>query len=198
MYIFNVAVAVVTELNEITFHMLKASDMNFVYVQELYENIRNGDKCQNHVYDCQAWNFNPCHSKLILGNIQIWLYFLSFHETSMKQVVQILHRGIDMDPFLLHGKYHGCWCPGDIRSQGISSHGIDAVLSEYSGSSTSGVKPRRIDGNMFGQPSMDSQSRFSHGHYRDRVLGATCKVDLERPGGLSTDTDMCSCVYYSL
>ena len=28
-------------------------------------------------------------------------------------------------------KYHGCWCPGDVRSQGISSHGIDYV--EYVG-----------------------------------------------------------------
>ena len=30
--------------------------------------------------------------------------------------------------FILHSQYHGCWCPGDARSQGISSHGIDLVL----------------------------------------------------------------------
>ena len=32
-------------------------------------------------------------------------------------------------------QYHGCWWPGDGRSQTISSHGIDLVL-EYSGIST--------------------------------------------------------------
>ena len=25
----------------------------------------------------------------------------------------------------LHDQYHGCWWPGDARSQGVSSHGID-------------------------------------------------------------------------
>ena len=30
----------------------------------------------------------------------------------------------DKDLFILHGQYHGCWCPGDGRSQGISSYGI--------------------------------------------------------------------------
>ena len=27
--------------------------------------------------------------------------------------------------FILHNQYHGCWCPGDSRSQAISSHGIN-------------------------------------------------------------------------
>ena len=31
---------------------------------------------------------------------------------------------------------HGCWCPGDTRSQGISSNGIDLIFLEYSGFST--------------------------------------------------------------
>ena len=25
------------------------------------------------------------------------------------------------------GQYHGCWCPGSLRRQVISSHGIDKV-----------------------------------------------------------------------
>ena len=37
-------------------------------------------------------------------------------------------------------QYHDCWWPGDIRSQGISRHGIDLVLHEYSGFSTKRVK----------------------------------------------------------
>ena len=33
----------------------------------------------------------------------------------------------DKNLFILHGQYHGCWCLGDVRSQGISSHVIDIV-----------------------------------------------------------------------
>ena len=33
----------------------------------------------------------------------------------------------DQDLHILHSQYHGCWCHGDIRSQGISSHDIDLV-----------------------------------------------------------------------
>ena len=40
------------------------------------------------------------------------------------------------DLLILHTKYHGRWWPGDVRGQGINSHGIDLVLSQYSGSST--------------------------------------------------------------
>ena len=29
---------------------------------------------------------------------------------------------------ILHSQYHGCWCHGDVRSQGISSHDIDLVI----------------------------------------------------------------------
>ena len=32
------------------------------------------------------------------------------------------------DLFILHNQYLGCWWPGDIKSQGISSHGIDLLL----------------------------------------------------------------------
>ena len=31
---------------------------------------------------------------------------------------------------------HGCWCPGDRRGQGISSHRIDQVFFQYSSLST--------------------------------------------------------------
>ena len=36
----------------------------------------------------------------------------------------------DKDPFILYCQYHGCWCPGDTRRQGISRHGIDLVILE--------------------------------------------------------------------
>ena len=31
----------------------------------------------------------------------------------------------DKDILILQSQYHGCWCPVDARSQGISRHGID-------------------------------------------------------------------------
>ena len=31
-----------------------------------------------------------------------------------------------------YSQYHDCWWPGDMRSQGISSHGSDLVVFEYS------------------------------------------------------------------
>ena len=30
----------------------------------------------------------------------------------------------DKDLFILQNQNYGCWCPGDTRGQGISSHGI--------------------------------------------------------------------------
>ena len=40
------------------------------------------------------------------------------------------------DWFVPQSQHHGCWWPGDTWSQGISSHGIHIVLSEYSALST--------------------------------------------------------------
>ena len=43
-------------------------------------------------------------------------------------------------PFVPQGQYHhGCWRPGNTRSQGISSCGIDLVPPEYSSLRTSRV-----------------------------------------------------------
>ena len=39
-------------------------------------------------------------------------------------------RGTEFSRFQL-GRYHGCWCPGSLRHQDISSHNIDYV--EYAG-----------------------------------------------------------------
>ena len=30
----------------------------------------------------------------------------------------------DKDLPIQHSKYHGCWCPGSLRRQGISNHDI--------------------------------------------------------------------------
>ena len=39
---------------------------------------------------------------------------------------------MDKNAFFLHDQHHGCWWPGDDRSQSTSNHGIDIVISEYS------------------------------------------------------------------
>ena len=51
----------------------------------------------------------------------------------MAQAIGILiQRKIGTILSYLHSQYHDCWWPGDMRSQGIMSHGIDLVLPEYS------------------------------------------------------------------
>ena len=41
---------------------------------------------------------------------------------------------------ILHSQYHGGWCHGDARSQGISNHGIGLVHLEYCSSSNKKIK----------------------------------------------------------
>ena len=64
---------------------------------------------------------NPLHAKFFRGNINIYLHFVSFLHIYTTQVVEILPQ-VRQE---LHSQYHGCWCPGNVRSQGISSHDID-------------------------------------------------------------------------
>ena len=46
----------------------------------------------------------------------------------------------DTDQLTQDSQYNGCWWPGDPRSQGISSHGIDIVILEYCSFSPRSVK----------------------------------------------------------
>ena len=46
----------------------------------------------------------------------------------------------DQDLHIPQSQYHGCWCPGDVRSQGISSHDIDLVKLRLLGPRTLRVK----------------------------------------------------------
>ena len=64
--------------------------------------------------------------------IKVHLHFLLFPNTEMVQLLVVENLFVeDKDLFILYIQYHGCWCPGDTRSQGISSHGIDLILMEY-------------------------------------------------------------------
>ena len=58
---------------------------------------------------------------------------MQFLHIDMTQVVEILLQVKDKDLPILHSQYHGCWCPGDARSQGISNHDIDQVNLDNSG-----------------------------------------------------------------
>ena len=68
---------------------------------------------------------NPLRAKFVRGNINIYLHFMSLLPIDMAHVLQILPQ--DRDLHILHSQYHCCWCRGDVRSQGISSHGTDLV-----------------------------------------------------------------------
>ena len=68
------------------------------------------------------------------GNIKIYFHFLSFFNTQMAQVVQFPCGR--WGPLFVHSQYHGCWWPGDARSQDISSHCIGLVCPDDSSFST--------------------------------------------------------------
>ena len=43
------------------------------------------------------------------------------------------------DVFILYIQHHGYWCPGDAKSQGISSHDTDLLSPEYFSSAPDGL-----------------------------------------------------------
>ena len=86
-------------------------------------------------------NLNPQHVQFISVNIETNLHFLSFLNTEMEQIVEILPINNNKHLFAHHSQYPGCWGFGGTRSQGISSHDIDLVILEYSSLGTRAVKP---------------------------------------------------------
>ena len=52
-------------------------------------------------------------------------------DNEMPQPIEILidyHKNFTV----MHIQYRGCWWPGDTRCQGINSHGVELVCTEYS------------------------------------------------------------------
>ena len=72
--------------------------------------------------------FNSLRDEFILLNICIsfyinflqWYGVVRWHPSSWKTRSRLPN---------IHCQHHGCWWPGDARSQVISSHGIDLVLN---------------------------------------------------------------------
>ena len=67
----------------------------------------------------------PCPRYPLLAQLS-W-----FPDTETAQAVENIPWGTQRS-FTLHSQYHGCWWPGDARSQGISSYIIDLNLLKYS------------------------------------------------------------------
>ena len=68
------------------------------------------------------FSFNKMHLKMSAD----WLTYRNTQMNNQRAVDILLeHRDLLVS---LHGEYNDCWCPGDVRSQGISSHVIDLVI----------------------------------------------------------------------
>ena len=65
------------------------------------------------------------------------LYLLDFSEKTKTYIYILCHSSLftlhmqlksflkqDKNLIILHSQYHGCWCPGNARSQGLSNHDI--------------------------------------------------------------------------
>ena len=89
--------------------------------------------------------FCPRGDQLTLAVLNLfpdaWKYIYIFpHSSILRWWFQLKSFLVeDKDPFILHIQHHGCWWPGVARSQGISSHGIDVVILEYSVSVPEGL-----------------------------------------------------------
>ena len=93
-------------------------------------------------------------AKFALRNIICILTFsiISQHSSWRRYMKYSLTK--DKDDFTLWGQYHGCWCHGAARSQGISSHVTDQIILEYSGFTTRWVNEtdNRCDMNLSWYP----------------------------------------------
>ena len=67
---------------------------------------------------------------------------MSFLHIDMAQVVETFPQVRQGPTYSTYSgsQYHGCWCPGDARSQGISNNDIDLVKLRKLGPRTLRVK----------------------------------------------------------
>ena len=75
----------------------------------------------------------------LLRNIKVYLYFLTFIEIEIWEVVKIHPHGKEGPVYLTYNQYHSCRWHGDVKSQGISCHDIDLIPLEHYGLSTIGI-----------------------------------------------------------
>ena len=70
------------------------------------------------------WIYSLC-AKFYRGNI--YIYILCHSSTLIWHRYLKSFLKLEKDLHIPYSQYHGCWCPGDVRSQGISSHDTDLV-----------------------------------------------------------------------
>ena len=75
------------------------------------------------IYPCDLSTrlINPLHAKFFRGSINMYILChppLTWHRELKSDIM------LDEDLPILYSQYHGCWCPGDARSQGINNHDI--------------------------------------------------------------------------
>ena len=98
-------------------------------------------KAPQNAISSHTWTqLTPVMPSLLL---EILKYNCVFYHFSILRWRRLLKSVIveDKDLFDLYSQYHGCWWPGDARSQVISIHGIDLVFFlEFSSFCTRRVK----------------------------------------------------------
>ena len=92
----------------------------------------------------------------------------------------------DKDPCILHCRYVGCRRPGNTRSQGFSSHGVDLIILEYSGFSTKRVnslRPEHISYDSSSGVVVRSTGAYKRlsGHPAGPVLGWVARAEYSVP-----------------
>ena len=82
--------------------------------------------CSNCVLDRPV--FEWCQT-LLHPELTLWWSFLLADGAHHKKPHSPTHPNMkDKDPIILYIQYHGCWCPGGSRSQGICSQGFDMII----------------------------------------------------------------------
>ena len=71
--------------------------------------------------------FNPFYAESVLWIINLYLNFYHLAILRWQRWLNVMLVE-NMTPLTLYIQFHGCWCHGDARSQGISNHGIGPVL----------------------------------------------------------------------
>ena len=135
-----------------------------------------------HALDTCSWHQKPHISTHDLQNIVVEI--LRYHGTGLFYHFWMLrwHRQLkcslseDKNQFILHSQFHDHWWPIDSTSQGICSHGIDLVRSEYSGFSV-----RRV--NLYCAGPRLSRGKLGQCH------GWWCPGSLHSQVSNSNDTD---------
>ena len=89
------------------------------------KNLTMWNALQHMTWCCEYFGkIRPCENGIRLDNsIEAW----QCHMASWS----FISIGSDLMSYWTVSQYHGCWCPGDVRSQGISIHDIDLCLVSH-------------------------------------------------------------------